>query len=436
MGNLQRIILFACAYVLAVSGAEAHDWNFNQPVCGTTAVGMAGAFTAVSDDASAICYNPAGMALMVPVKSTSSASTYETTMERYYDVINSGDLKFSSTGVKGYFGGVTRDPILFKNVSMGGGLFVPKASEQHQSFEFDAPSISVHSAKFYSTKSSLERIAMFAVSTRSDDGLAFGGALGLMNQVSKTSTYSSGELFDSANSKTLVVSQGVHMSSEYYGLLYRLGVIKQWSASWNLGLTISYGVGLRQKSEFERQAFSAYATGPKDEGSSKYPANSISIASQKETGGMIYQRLPLRTRMGAAFKTANKWLFSGDLQHTVPPVYGGNGYDENTKPVYDIAVGGQHKPTDYIKYAFGIFTNFDSRREVYASDGPQHATHTDEYGTTGAITLLDETSEYSLSWLYMNGRGYGEVISASSEIAMRRSNVQTFQITAGLSTSM
>ena len=57
-----RSVSVAVLGVLAVCGGAAPAWAQAQPVVGVRAAGMGGAFTGVADDASAVYWNPAGLA--------------------------------------------------------------------------------------------------------------------------------------------------------------------------------------------------------------------------------------------------------------------------------------------------------------------------------------------------------------------------------------
>ncbi len=90
--------LFAALAIGSRSDA-ANIWSFNQPMCGAPAIGLAGAYTAVFDDVSVVCYNPAGLAFITARKMSSSVTSYELGKETAVDAVNSGNTEFKVVGL-------------------------------------------------------------------------------------------------------------------------------------------------------------------------------------------------------------------------------------------------------------------------------------------------------------------------------------------------
>jgi long-chain fatty acid transport protein len=73
---MRRWLFWALPFALAPAPARASDTNYQDFLLGQRAMGMGGAFVALSDDPSASWYNPGGLALMRRTSASASLSLY------------------------------------------------------------------------------------------------------------------------------------------------------------------------------------------------------------------------------------------------------------------------------------------------------------------------------------------------------------------------
>ncbi len=74
--NYKIFFLLLVCFSSIADYVTAMPTYFNSPVCGNRVTSMGGAYTAVSDDAAGLCYNPAGLAYALTTKGTDSSTSY------------------------------------------------------------------------------------------------------------------------------------------------------------------------------------------------------------------------------------------------------------------------------------------------------------------------------------------------------------------------
>ena len=99
----------ALLLVIGHGSLLADDLHYNNVLIGDRASGLAGAYTAISDDASGLFYNPAGIVYTENLQLSASANALYSTETVYKDVLNGGDWKRKSDNiVPNYFGMTTK----------------------------------------------------------------------------------------------------------------------------------------------------------------------------------------------------------------------------------------------------------------------------------------------------------------------------------------
>ncbi len=98
-------VLIVAAIVSSGGAAVADDFHYTNLLVGDRASGMGGAYTAVSDDATGLYYNPAGVAYTTGRNMSASVNAYYDNEKTYKSVIGgNGWTRRSSSLLPNYFG--------------------------------------------------------------------------------------------------------------------------------------------------------------------------------------------------------------------------------------------------------------------------------------------------------------------------------------------
>lgn len=430
---MKKVLIFI--FLAVTSTASANQWSFNQPMCGAPAIGLAGAYTAVADDVSVVCYNPAGLAFVNSKKMSSSVTSFEVTKETAIDAIDSGNSEFTSVGVKGFIGGMTSDPVLLPKFPVALVIDVPRAEDSHGSFKFDTSALNVRGAETRYTESSLDRVVMVAAAARPASFMSIGTAVGFQNSSTKSTTATSAIIASSIQNEGNFVNEADHTTADLWFLIYRLGALYQFSDHLKFGVTFSYGTPIKQNQSTEVSVnVTTLKSITSDTGT--YQSSETKVVHYDFESGFGYARLPFKTRVGMSYDVAPNWRLSADLQHVIPPR---TDFEpkEGVAPVVDAAVGLTTTAWDAVKIYSGVLTLRDTRRKVSQETASRvSGRHIDEYGVTFLAALPDGPSEYAIGGYYFQGEGYGRHLNASESITLGQFKTMTYQITASLSTSM
>ena len=102
-----QTLVLVLALALYTGNLLADEYHYNNIIIGDRAAGLAGAYTAISDDASGLFYNPAGIVFSEDLQLSASANAIHETELTYKSVLNGGDWKRKSSNVVPNFFGMT-----------------------------------------------------------------------------------------------------------------------------------------------------------------------------------------------------------------------------------------------------------------------------------------------------------------------------------------
>ena len=121
-----RWVNVTSAFLLCMSANSfADDFHYNNILIGDRASGMGGAYTAVSDDASGLFYNPAGIVYVTDRNFTASVNAYSSQTKTYDNVIAGQPFERKSSALlANYFGFVK--PV--GNLKLGFSFAVPDST--------------------------------------------------------------------------------------------------------------------------------------------------------------------------------------------------------------------------------------------------------------------------------------------------------------------
>ncbi len=127
--TVHPLLLASCIMLLLCAHAEADDFHYNNVLIGDRASGMGGAYTAVSDDAAGLYYNPAGVVFASSKNISASVNAYQNLTKRYKGVVAGNPWERKSSSLQPNYFGIIQ-PI--GKVTFGFSYAVPDSIHEDQ----------------------------------------------------------------------------------------------------------------------------------------------------------------------------------------------------------------------------------------------------------------------------------------------------------------
>jgi hypothetical protein len=398
--------------ILIAPSAIAGYSNYNSLLIGPHAAGLGGAYTSLTDDASAIpFYNPANLA-RVDGNKLSAAVTLFNKVDRDYDT----DTSFESASLRVNQGAITPIPsaagsaFSFGNFALGISIVVPDQE--------------AYNGIVQATQTTNSFLNV------SDRSLWVGGVVS-MNLTEKDSVgitlyYTSRDFSRSITDKTESGGETTVFNEEKVftqnSLIYILGYGRQLAKKWRLGL--SY--------RFTSLPISGEGTFFQTETSTTGAANSETYDLKANTV------IPDRLAVGISYKQRHHRIWSFDLHY-----YGKTTYrDLDDQEIGDLvrhvatlnaSLGYEHYWADWISIRMGLFSNLSSHKEVDIDPSVRQPNHIDMWGwSTNLGIYTNKNSTITLGGYYTGGKGYSSQ-RVRGELQKIKFSDQIFSLTVGSS---
>jgi len=392
----------APALLLAICHGSllADDLHYNNILIGDRASGLAGAYTAISDDASGLFYNPAGIVFTESLQLSASANALYSTELVYKDVLNGGDWKRKSDNiVPNYFGMTTK----LGDGYLGFSYAVTDFDDEDQDSEFTTiPGVDL----FVINVNNSDKVTKFGPSyaLRLNDEWDFGVTL-YWHERDK----------EIINNQFIRLPGGSYEWSNLYFETEESGYEPVIGLMWSPDDSLSFGLSVRQtfitsSSSRTQVTCSSDVNNPAIQTSqcinTSGTINNPTIITSSEK-----RDLPLNVRFGVAYFQTPRLLYSADISY----------FEEVRSSTYDAE--------EVINYAFGIeyyftaawairggiYTNNANTPEL-SSDEVNQFDHVDLTGISLSISRFSATSSVTLGFAVASGEGEAQVVTGSSEI--------------------
>ncbi|NQZ01057.1 MAG: hypothetical protein HRT45_10375 [Bdellovibrionales bacterium] len=382
-----QIQFFSLIFLLLVSfNSRASYSNYNSLLIGPHAAGLGGAYTSLTDDASAIpFYNPANLA-RIDGNKLSAAVTLFNKYDRVYDADNS----FESASLRVNQGAITPIPsaagsaFSFGNFALGISIVVPG---------YEAYNGVVQATQ---TTNSFLNI--------NDRSLWVGGVASLnlteKDSVGITMYYTSRDYSRAVTDKTESGGETTVFNEEKVftqnSLIYILGYGRQLTKKWRFGA--SY--------RFTSLPISGQGTLFQTETSTTGTATSETFDREANTV------IPDRLALGISYKQKHHRIWSFDLHYYGRATYRDLDDQEvgdlvEHVPTVNASLGYEHYWANWISIRLGLFSNLSSHEEVDVDPSSRQPNHIDMWGWSGNLGIYtNKNSTITLGGYYSGGKGY------------------------------
>lgn len=366
---------------------KADQFHYNNVIVGTRAVGMGGAFTGVSDDASGVYYNPAGLAFALSNDIQGSANAFYGKKTTYKKTL--GDDPFieeSSGSLSPFFGGLQKLDRYVDGLVFAFGIANVDGDLKDQDTLLEKKTINATYIDRYHRTSNARAGTYYAgaaVGYRPLPSLAFGFGLNYFNADELVQEYQDAKqtfqvkVGEAIETRYRVLSSNVREHLVVHGVQPTLGVQASVPGNLAVGLTLKKGFIASQKLDVTSETRTGTFTEDQyavlqQEGGRTFGVVSESIAETKADNPV--GDWPLETRLGLAWFASPTFLLAFDISNysavtsAEKLVSNGGKAKYNRESVTNLHLGTEWYMTPSLPIRFGVFTNNDARPEVKKGD--------------------------------------------------------------------
>jgi long-chain fatty acid transport protein len=400
-------ILAPCMALLLCAHAAADDFHYNNVLIGDRASGMGGAYTAISDDAAGLYYNPAGIVFSSSKNISASVNAYQNLTKRYKGVVGSDPWERKSSSLQPNYFGIIQ-PV--GKVTFGFSYAVPDAIHENQD------------QIFYNLP---PNVASSVINFNNDDdtynfGPSVAVALGKNASIGMTLYLHQRRAQAILNQLTNFTPPGYIWSNLYVetkeqGVRPVLGL--EWSPVEKLSLGFAASRVLLYDSSTTIQVTCSSDTTP---GCTPSPAfSSVSFDTKR--------KYPLQMAVGVAYFASPSLLMSVDATY-YSKVHDADFGDKEA--VLNIAIGTEYYFNKEWAIRGGVFTNRANTPDLDPAQLNQRE-HMDLYGTSLSLSRFTRNTSVSLGGIVSYGTGKAQI--ARNDPAIQ--DASTFGWTLFLSSS-
>ncbi len=429
------VFLFS-SYGIFAAGLDTQNYNYINDLVGDRALGMGGAYTAISDDPSGAYYNPAGIVFAIDNQISLSVNSYKNKRIEMEETLSTADGSKSydqriETLYPSFFGVVQalgKMKFAFSAMSINNEKL--DQDEKFSNVYLLGDDGNIYSGTYYLNYNVIDytyqlgpSLAMFITDSFTVGVSAYyffkrkeiiSNQILTFNKPTETS-------YQIINQYVTEEAQGVHL---IFGLQYMP------NKKLAFGFSLDYGALLSHTQNGQLFYKNESASGDLNSGGSGIDKSIDSEDVEKSD-------LPLVYRLGVAYFVSNKLVFSFDLiahvgtkyyQDEVGETYEliGGIYDFNA--TYNFAIGAEFFVQDYFPVRAGFFTNFANTPEISENKTNQQM-HVDLYGFSTSVSWQTKNSAITLGGFYQFGTGKAQIINNSKDTQTTNIDFFTFALT-------
>ncbi len=380
------------------ASAVADEFHYSNLLIGDRASGMGGAYTAISDDATGLFYNPAAIAYASGQNFSASVNTFNYQTKKYEKAIAGQAFERQSSALLANFFGIIKPVGKYR---FGFSYAVPDSisEDQDQTFYNVSTNVSRYTINLNNKDNTVNLGPSFAAELIDD--LAVGITL-----------YAHKRDIQLINNQFVETTGGTYEWTNYYYELDELGMRPVIGLAWSPLDKLSLGLSLSQTVLFKSSAVSQLTCSDSTlDGCDNNPATLLDpLLVPKLTSSAVQRKYPARVAVGAAYFASSSLLLSGDLTyHTAvaDPVFG------DKIAVVNVALGTEYYFTKKWAVRAGLFTNM-ANTPIIKAGVTQIEEHINLYGGSMSITNFSGDTSVTLGGSMSYGIGKSQIVGGTS----------------------
>jgi long-subunit fatty acid transport protein len=454
---------FLLSTTLLTQVTHADQFHYNNVLMGDRAAGLGGAFGAVSDDASGVHYNPAGLGFALSNDISGSANALYGRKLTYKKAAFGTDFVENSQGTLApFFGALGKLDHISQGLVFAFGYMTTDSELKDQDDLINSGTNRFH--RTANTRANTNKFGL-AVGKRFGSSISLGGGINYLwvdelAQVYQDFTgFRQGYAVDADGKRTVdangnqtasttccyrTLTQNVRERLEANAIEPTLGIQYAFLSQMSIGLTLKKPIVLSQRYEtgFERtilyrktddlSAIDVDETGV-------YDLEAIGIASAQSIEPTRTQidssgeknplgDMPTEARLSYAWFASTTALITADLSYYTATK--GKLVQYERDAVINYAIGTEYYINPSWPIRLGLFTNNDAR-PVPTSSKTDQPDHIDYTGFATYLAFVQPNSQIAFGGVVQQGKGKAQKIAGSNEIQ----DIEAFAWTAGFSVS-
>jgi len=404
----------AVALILALGVGDllADEAHYNNILIGDRASGLAGAYTAISDDSSGLYYNPAGVVFSEDLQLSASANAIHASSTTYKNVLNGGDWeRESSTLIANFFG-------LSKKLGkgyIGFSYAVPDFIAEDQDSAFTTvPGIPLYIVNINNYDKVTKLGPSYAI--KLNDQWNFGVTLYLHNRETEL-----------INNQFIRLPNDTFEWSNLYFESSETGVEPVVGLMWTPDDSVSFGLSMRQTFITSSKSRLQVSCVSDVNNPTLQPAQCLPVSGSPADPTIVESSekrdVPLNVRFGFAYFPSERLLFSTDLSYFEAV----NGTIFSAEEVLNIAIGTEYYFNAAWAIRGGIFSNNANTPEIVEGQINQ-LDHVDLNGFSLSISRFSKSSSITIGFTASYGDGQAQVIAGSPQIQTVEQSVETLYL--------
>lgn len=403
-GRIDLKLIGTMFLLLAALESYGDLFHYRNVIVGDRAIGLAGAYCAIADDASGVAYNPAGLAFALSNDISGSTNAYYQKSIRYKKTIGDASFTEKSKGTFApFFGGLQKLDHIANGLASAFGLYSRDADLKDQDDIIQTSTLNLQ--RTANSRASTNFIG-FGAGYRITPSFAIGFSLNVVMVDELTQEFQDVvQVVPEAPTDVMVLSQNIRERLQINALEPVLGFQLALGTSFSLGLAVRKGFFIDQSYETSQQVtlmqVNASTLAPaagKSMARSRVKLDSDESTSVDDPLG----EWPGEARFGIAWFASTRLVMALDVMHTTAAEGELSKYDREA--VTDFATGVEFYLTPSVPLRFGIFTNNDARPEakITTQGGSEQVNYV---GGSVVLGWVQPNSQVSLGYVRQNGKG-------------------------------
>jgi long-chain fatty acid transport protein len=440
-------------FVVFPCSALADINYYNNVIVGDRAMGLGGAFTGISDDASALVYNPAGLGFLLNSSVSGSANAYMIRDIEYKKTIGNKSFEERSNGFFPPFaGGAKKVDSLLNGLGLAFAIYSPDSEFKDQDDYIRDTSLGIES--FHRTENKRASTLHIALGggwrTLPWLSVGLGTSFFLVDEVRQSYQDAvlrqrsvEALLSEAAQKKGPVYAtqtQNVRTKLAATGVEPVFGVQGVFFDRLSLGVAFRKAFFVSQSFEYKGDTtrYSQFANGAVVQGSDLKEGTCTGTSAESSlckgqvrhaTPGREYSKegaLALKTsqpfttapselRLGAAWFATTSLLLAADVSHHFA-AEGRKDLELDRGAVTNYHAGLEWYVVPALPVRLGAFTNFDTRPKVQKGKAESQPDHINYYGGSFALAWSQSGGQIGGGAAVQYGQGQAQKIAGSDEI--------------------